>query len=624
MLKQQNIICLLKEYVTKISLKGILYVGKEISVTQTDIAINKTNIDLTRDALIGYCDTSFYNNGSEGCIFTEKTFQFWKTGFKSVIISYKDINNIEVLRMRLADNYRSIKFTMKNGDSICWDNTEINKTILKCCLDGIIGYRSKIETDEIFNNVLENQESKASFLGGNGVGTFYTVNKLYDEEKFTTRQGHGFAAERANTLYDNVTGHNATVVGDDNAKNGPDRVVDGNYIQSKYCASGSRCVNECFTKAGKFRYFLKNGKPMQIEVPSDQYEAAVTEMENKIRNGQVNGVTDPLQAKSIVRKGHFTYKQARNMAKAHTIESLEYDAVSGTITAGKTFGVSFLITFACSRRSGDTYKVSLKKATVSGAQVAGKTFFVSVASSQALKLGLNSVLVTSSEVIATRLGPNVSAKVINAFRDGSKIYGAAAMKSTAKLLRGNVVTSGFTIVVLTSADIVNAFRGRISGKQLFKNAINNTATVVAGTGGWIGGAAVGTAVCPGIGTVVGRLLGSISAGEVASVASNKVVGMFIEDDAEEMVRIVQSELLNIANDYLLDKQEVGAVVEELQKELDVGKLKDMFASNNRQKFADDILVPIVEKQVSQRSWIDIPSREEVAQSIIEVAANMEA
>jgi len=34
-----------------------------------------------------------------------------------------------------------------------------------------------------------------------------------------------------------------------------------------------------------------------------------------------------------------------------------------------------------------------------------------------------------------------------------------------------------------------------------------------------------------------------------------------------MVRIVQSELLNIANDYLLDKQEVGAVVEELQRNL---------------------------------------------------------
>ena len=69
------------------------------------------------------------------------------------------------------------------------------------------------------------------------------------------------AAERANHLYDKLTGHNAKIVGDDNAKNGADRIVDGVYIQSKYCATGSRCVNECFENDGKgaFRY-MNNGK----------------------------------------------------------------------------------------------------------------------------------------------------------------------------------------------------------------------------------------------------------------------------------------------------------------------------------------------------------------------------
>lgn len=81
------------------------------------------------------------------------------------------------------------------------------------------------------------------------------------KKKFHSRQGHGFAAERANHLYDKLTGHNAKIVGDDNAKNGADRIVDGVYIQSKYCATGSRCVNECFENDGKgaFRY-MNNGK----------------------------------------------------------------------------------------------------------------------------------------------------------------------------------------------------------------------------------------------------------------------------------------------------------------------------------------------------------------------------
>lgn len=90
------------------------------------------------------------------------------------------------------------------------------------------------------------------------------------------------------------------------------------------------------------------------------------------------------------------------------------------------------------------------------------------------------------------MGPKASALLINAFRDGGNIYGAAAMKSAAKLLRGNVITAGATVVILSSFDIANIFQGRISGKQLFKNLANTATTVAGGTGGWIGGAAVGS------------------------------------------------------------------------------------------------------------------------------------
>ena len=45
-------------------------------------------------------------------------------------------------------------------------------------------------------------------------------------------------------------------------------------------------------------------------------------MEEKIKNGQVKGVSDPNEAKNIVKKGHFTYAQAKNIAKAGTVESL--------------------------------------------------------------------------------------------------------------------------------------------------------------------------------------------------------------------------------------------------------------------------------------------------------------
>lgn len=117
-----------------------------------------------------------------------------------------------------------------------------------------------------------------STSSGEMTGTQYG-NRISSEttsgmEKFHARQGHGFAAERADHLHDYINCHDAQMLGDDNAVNGADRIVDGQMIQSKYCASGSACVAECF-HGGHFRYYTESGKPMQIEVPSDMYDSAV-------------------------------------------------------------------------------------------------------------------------------------------------------------------------------------------------------------------------------------------------------------------------------------------------------------------------------------------------------------
>ena len=50
------------------------------------------------------------------------------------------------------------------------------------------------------------------------------------------------------------------------------------------------------------------GQSMQLEVPADQYAAAVEATERRIAKGEVPNVTDPSQAEELVRKGHFTYR----------------------------------------------------------------------------------------------------------------------------------------------------------------------------------------------------------------------------------------------------------------------------------------------------------------------------
>jgi len=172
------------------------------------------------------------------------------------------------------------------------------------------------------NKVVYNYKESLKILkdGGLYTGLIESSSNYADNVVMAGRQGHGFAGEKINHLYDTFTGQDAKIIGSDNAKNGADRLVDGINIQTKYCAKGSRCINECFDETTKqMRYINPDGTPMQIEVPSDKYDDAIRAMEHKIRNGQVPGVTDPQKANEIVRKGKFTYQQAVNVAKFGTI-----------------------------------------------------------------------------------------------------------------------------------------------------------------------------------------------------------------------------------------------------------------------------------------------------------------
>lgn len=603
---------IMRKYLGKIANGFSYHMGGDIPSKKIDNALKSFASGMDRTTIIGFFDTTVMGSGKNGYIFTDDKIYYLDTLEKPRKLWYDDIKEMRISNLHKKDCDRTLEITQYNGETVVISSTFLNKYPLKDFLEIMKDYDS-IATKTRQAVEYEKKDNVGVESSGLGVGTFQTVNNQYEEEKFHARQGHGFAAERANTLYDKLTGHDAKIVGDDNAKNGADRLVDGVFIQSKYCATGSRCINECFEEGGKgtFRYMI-DGKPMQIEVPSDKYDDALKAMEEKIRNGQIEGITDPEEAKNIVRKGHFTYTQAKNIAKAGTVESLTYDGINGAIIATSVFGVTAIITLATSMWNGENFEDALKIATYSGLKVGGTAFVTSILAAQLSKVGLNSALVGSSEAIVSIMGPKASAILINAFRTGAKpIYGAAAMKSAAKLLRGNAITAGVTFVVLSSVDVANIFRGRISGKQLFKNMAGTAATVGGGTGGWIAGAAAGSAILPGVGTVIGGIVGSIVGGSAAGKATNAVVGAFIEDDADEMVKIIQDVFIDMASEYLLSNKEAEKSVDKLQDILDGKMLKNMFASDDRRQFARDMLIPIIEKEVSKREIIREPSTEQM-------------
>ncbi len=437
-------------------------------------------------------------------------------------------------------------------------------------------------------------------------------------------RGHGFAAEKANHLHDVFTGKDAKIIGGDNVKNGADRLVNNQYIQTKYCNSGSKCVAETFEN-GQFRYWSPDGTPMQIEVPSDYYEDAVKAMENRIKTGQIDGITDPAKAREIIRKGHYTYAQARNIARFGTIESLTYDAANGIRIAGTAMGISSVISFAVGIWNGKEWDIALKDACYDGLKIGGIAWLSSVLTAQLGRTGIEQGLRGTTDWVVEKMGSKAAAWLANGLRSSGKIYGAAAMSNVSKLLRGNIVTGVVTTVVLSSVDFVRMFDGRVSGAQVFKNVTTTAASVAGGTGGWLGGAAAGAAlgsVIPIIGTatggIIGGLLGSFAGGTAASKAISVVLDSFIEDDAKEMLQIIENVFGQLAEDYLLNEAEAKKVIDEFQRKDLPSTLHKMYASKDRNEFAKQLLEPLIEEQAKNRPKIKLPTNDEIISMTSEI------
>ena len=477
-------------------------------------------------------------------------------------------------------------------------------------------------------DVLDDPRLSSDEIAGVGAGAVGSGTNYADNVVFGGERGHGFAAESANNLFDKLAGRDAELVGRDNERNGPDRIVDGVKIQSKYCSSGAKCIAECF-EDGELRYLNADNSPMQIEVPSDMTEGAVRAMEARIERGQVQGVSDPAKAREIVRKGNFTYAQAKNVARFGTVESLTYDAVNGVKLAGQAMGVSAVLSFAVSIWNGEEFSLALKQACKTGLKVGGVAWIGSIAAAQLDRTGLEQALRGSTDWLVGQMGPKTAAWIANSVPSGSSIFGKAAMNHVSKLLRGNVVTAIATTVVLSSADFVRMFNGRMSGAQVFKNVTVTAAGVAGGTAGWFGGRAAGAWVGAKVGTLfgpggtvagglIGGLLGSLGVGAAASKGAAVVLDEFIEDDAKGMLAVMEAVFGDLCAEYLLFRDEAMAALEDLQA-LDLPDvLRDMYAADDRRGYARGVLEPLIEERVRARMRVALPSIEDMSKGTFEV------
>lgn len=466
---------------------------------------------------------------------------------------------------------------------------------------------------------------------GRAAGMQGSAANYADNVPFGAARGHGFAAEKANHLYDVVTGKDAKIVGGDNAKNGADRLVDGQLIQTKYCASGSKCIAETIDENGVFRYMDGAGKPMQIEVPSDMYDAAVQAMEERIKRGQIPGVTDPETAKEIVRKGRFTYEQARNVAKAGTVESLTYDAVNGIKLAGTAMGLTALLSYATNVWQGKSKSDALDAACFDGICVGGITWIASILTAQVGRTGVEGTLRVGTDWVVKQMNSKVVNALANAFRTGNNIYGASAANHVSKTLRGHVAVTIIVTTVLSVDDFIALFSREISGKQAFKNICKTTSGVAGGAGGMWAGAAAGAKIgalggAPGIAisSTVGGIIGGVAGSIGASKAVSAGLDATIDDDSVDIGKLMERTFGQLAHDYLLSQAEADAAVAAFSV-LNMEKtVCAIYAAESRDEYTHALIQPFVERVVNNRPPVFRPSKKKLAAAAEKVLMQIES
>mgnify|MGYP007101916778 CR=1 FL=1 len=239
------------------------------------------------------------------------------------------------------------------------------------------------EVDSAQNNFDSNQRvagiAKAAEIGGLGAGLAQNAHIYNDEVKnlMNGARGGGYAAEYGNNAIDRLTGNKVENLAQDlenghQKLHGADRNVNGVNIQTKYYKSASESIGAVFEHKQAL-YLNDDGTMMQIEVPRDQYNQAVQEMQKRIKTGQVPGETNPENAKNYVRKGHFTYTQANNIALAGSIEGIAVDISQGIVCSLPGAGITFALSFASAVWHGQDIKEAAKQSTLSGLKVMGKS-----------------------------------------------------------------------------------------------------------------------------------------------------------------------------------------------------------------------------------------------------------
>lgn len=111
-------------------------------------------------------------------------------------------------------------------------------------------------------------------------------------------------------------------------------------VRSVCRASAAATVSFCLSE-DVYKFYDDEGDPVPIEVPADQYDAALQRMRKRIAQGCVPDVDDPDMAGVLVRCGWYTRAQAVNLAKTGRVPHVMYRAETGSVICRDPEGLGY-------------------------------------------------------------------------------------------------------------------------------------------------------------------------------------------------------------------------------------------------------------------------------------------
>ena len=434
--------------------------------------------------------------------------------------------------------------------------TMLEQSVIPCAL-----FTNQVMYRDVQKNIDEaekhlNQELDMEHMKQNmgNVGTFASASErqdMYSEMKkeMNMRQGHGYGAEYGNKTIDRILGKKVEggqeKENGHHKKSGADKIVNGQKVQTKYCKSAA----------------------------------------------------DTYRAGNYLKKGYFSYPQSYRLAASGSIESITMDMANGIMTSMTSASISAIIIFASGVWQGKDIKEAAKDGIMTAGQVIGKgaviyTITMQVSRGTVWNYALGKRVDNPMSKVSEEIAEKINSKIVTS-SVGEKL-------NLQKVTGQKLVSGAVTVAVVFGPDVCRTCMGKISVKQLAKNA-------TAGAAG-IAGMAVGSAITG------GNPLGGMVGGAVGGAVGKKVMDNFIEDDAIAMFRVMKEEFINVVMSSYLTQEEFEEVAKRTIWNKKVSKeLQNMYKkskSGEHRTYANSLIEEAVidvlkkRRKITNEMWIE--------------------